>query len=159
MTMRDDERAQRGTPALTVRVRRLRDEARLPRRAYPDDAAFDLYAAEHAELPPSGRAVIGTGIALELPPNVAALTLPRSGLAAAHGISLVNAPGLIDPGYRGEIKLIVLNTDPQVAFTVRAGDRLAQLLILPLAAVQLVEVGDLGDTPRGERGLGSSGRA
>jgi dUTP pyrophosphatase len=102
--------------------------------------------------------VIGTGIALGLPPGLAALTLPRSGLAARHGISIVNSPGLVDPGYRGEVRIILLNTDLDEAFEVSVGDRIAQLLLLPLAAVSVVCAEALQDTPRGERGFGSSGR-
>ncbi len=102
--------------------------------------------------------MIGTGIALGLPPGLAALTLPRSGLAASHGISIVNAPGLIDPGYRGEVKVILLNTDASAEFTVMAGDRIAQLLFVPLTAVVLAQTRSLDETHRGERGFGSSGR-
>ena len=99
----------------------------------------------------------GTGVALGLPRHLAALTLPRSGLAARHGISIVNAPGLIDPGYRGEVRIILLNTDSHAAFQVAVGDRIAQLLFLPLTAVSLLQVDTLDDTNRGERGFGSSG--
>jgi dUTP pyrophosphatase len=141
-----------------VPVKLLSPDARVPERAYDGDAAFDLYAAAAATLPPGGRAVIGTGIALGLPPGLAALTLPRSGLAARHGISIVNAPGLIDPGYRGEVRVILLNTDPDEPFEVSVGDRIAQLLLLPLTDVSLACVEALQDTQRGERGFGSSGR-
>ena len=143
---------------LVVPVKLLSPDARMPERAYDGDAAFDLYAAEAAALPPGRRAVIGTGIALGLPPGLAALTLPRSGLAARHGISIVNTPGLIDPGYRGELRIILLNTDLDQPFEVSVGDRIAQLLLLPLAAVSLVRAEALEDTPRGESGFGSSGR-
>lgn len=145
-------------PGLAVPVKLLSANARVPERAYDGDAAFDLYAAEAATLSPGRRAVVGTGIALGLPPGLAALTLPRSGLAARHGISIVNAPGLIDPGYRGEVRIILLNTDLDESFEVSVGDRIAQLLLLPLAGVSLVCVEALQDTPRGERGFGSSGR-
>jgi dUTP pyrophosphatase len=138
-------------------VKRLRPEARLPRRAYPGDAAFDLHAAIDVVLDPQQRAVVPTGIALGLPPGVAALTLPRSGLAARSGITVLNAPGLIDPGYRGEIQIVLFNTDPATAFPVQAGDRIAQLLLIALGEVSLVEVDSLDDTARGERGFGSSG--
>ena len=138
-------------------VRLLNERARLPERAYEGDAAFDLCAAEDHEIPPLGRAVVGTGIALGLPPGLAALTLPRSGLAARHGISIVNAPGLIDPGYRGEVRIILLNTDAHEAFAVRVGDRIAQLLVVSLASVRLEEAEVLDETHRGERGFGSSG--
>jgi dUTP pyrophosphatase len=143
--------------AVTVPVMLLHDQARLPQRAYEHDAAYDLFAAEGCELPPLGRAVIGTGVALGLPPHVAALTLPRSGLAARHGISIVNAPGLIDPGYRGEVRIILLNTDSAATFTVQAGERIAQLLFLPLTAVTLTQAAALDTTQRGAQGFGSSG--
>jgi dUTP pyrophosphatase len=142
---------------LPVPVRLLTPAARLPERAYEHDAAYDLYAAEEATLAPLERAVVGTGIALGLPSHLAALTLPRSGLAARHGISIVNAPGLIDPGYRGEVRIILLNTDRDHTFRVSPGDRIAQLLFLPLTGVDLVAAEALDDTHRGERGFGSSG--
>jgi dUTP pyrophosphatase len=142
---------------LPVAVRLLNDQARLPRQAYEHDAAFDLFAAQDALLAPLTRAVIGTGIALGLPPDLAALTLPRSGLAARHGISIVNAPGLIDPGYRGEVRVILHNTDAKEAFRVSAGDRIAQLLFLPVTAVSVTLTDELDDTRRGELGFGSSG--
>jgi dUTP pyrophosphatase len=145
--------------ALEVRVKLLRPGARLPARAYDQDAAFDLVACEDAHLPPGSRAVVNTGLALELPSGTAALTLPRSGLAAEHGIALVNAPGLIDSGYRGEVRLILLNTDLRQAFHVHCGDRIAQLLILTLRDASLVQVDELAPSGRGTRGFGSSGRA
>jgi dUTP diphosphatase len=141
-----------------VPVRLLSATASLPDRAYEHDAAFDLFAAVEALIQPLHRAVVGTGIALGLPPGLAALTLPRSGLAARQGISLVNAPGLIDPGYRGEVKVILLNTDTHEAFAVHPGDRIAQLLFLPLTDVALLKASGLDDTDRGSRGFGSSGR-
>ncbi len=144
---------------ITVPVRLLSPEARLPRRAYDRDAAFDLHAAEDLVVEPLGRAVVGTGISLGLPPGLAALTLPRSGLAARHGLSLVNAPGLIDPGYRGEVRLILSNTDAHDAFRVRVGDRVAQLLFIALPVVTLEPADALDGTDRGEQGFGSSGRA
>lgn len=144
-------------PGGVVPVKLLSAAARLPERAYEHDAAYDLYAAEDALLPPLGRAVIGTGIALGLPAGLAALTLPRSGLAARHGISIVNTPGLIDPGYRGEVRIILLNTDREEPFSVRAGDRVAQLLFLPLTTVSLLPVSELDETRRGAQGFGSSG--
>ena len=142
---------------LVVPVKLLSPDARVPQRAYDGDAAFDLYAAEAATLPPGRRAVIGTGIALGLPPGLAALTLPRSGLAARHGISIVNSPGLIDPGSRGELRVILLNTDLDEPFEVCVGDRIAQLLLLPLAGASLARADELQDTARGGRGFGSSG--
>ncbi len=142
----------------TVEVELRSPGARMPHRAYEHDAAYDLSAAEGVVLAPLQRAVVGTGVALGLPPTLAALTLPRSGLAAKHGISLVNAPGLIDPGYRGELRIILLNTDPQASFTVEPGDRIAQLLFVPLAHVTLREAVELQHSQRGARGFGSSGR-
>jgi dUTP pyrophosphatase len=146
------------TDALVVRVKLLRPGAHLPVRAYDQDAAFDLVACEDAHLSPGSRAVVGTGVALEMPAGAAALTLPRSGLAAEHGIALVNAPGLIDSGYRGEVRVILLNTDLRQDFRVHAGDRVAQLLILSLCDVSLVQVDELEASERGARGFGSSGR-
>ena len=146
-----------GAP-VAVPVKLLSPAARLPQRAYEHDAAWDLFAAEAAVLPPLGRAVIGTGVALGLPPGLAALTLPRSGLAARHGIAIVNAPGLIDPGYRGEVKVILLNTDAGAPFGVAIGDRIAQLLLVDLPDVDLVKADRLDDTDRGSQGFGSSGR-
>jgi dUTP diphosphatase len=142
-----------------VQVKRLTPGALVPRRAYDGDAAFDLHAAVDVELPPHERAVVPTGIALGLPPGVAALTVPRSGLAAERGITIVNAPGLIDPGYRGEVRVVLLNTDNEHTFAIRAGDRIAQLLLVGLVDAELVEVAELDATERGERGFGSSGLA
>ena len=144
---------------LQIGVKLLREGARLPARAYAGDAAFDLFSADELTLAPLSRAVVGTGVALDLPPGVAALTLPRSGLAARHGISLVNAPGLIDPGYRGEVKLILLNTDSAEAFAIKPGERIAQLLLITLIAAGLVVTDEITDTERGNRGFGSSGRS
>jgi len=140
-------------------VVRLRPSARLPVRAYADDAAFDLHAAVDAVVTPLGRAVVPTGIALGLPPGVAALTLPRSGLAARHGVTLLNTPGLIDPGYRGEVQIVLHNTDAEHEFVVRAGDRIAQLLVVGLLDVRLLEVERLDGTARGASGFGSTGTA
>ncbi|HVE67908.1 MAG TPA: dUTP diphosphatase [Solirubrobacteraceae bacterium] len=143
---------------MNLPVRRLTDAATLPTRAHEGDAGLDLYAAEAAEIAPGGRASVGTGIALETPAGHAALVLPRSGLAARHGIALVNAPGLIDSGYRGEVRVLLLNTDRDAAFAVAPGDRIAQLLIVPFAAAEPVEVAELAASRRGEGGFGSSGR-
>ena len=147
-----------GPDGVTVLVKLLGASARLPERAYEHDAAYDLMAAEELVIEPLGRAVVGTGVALGLPPGLAALTLPRSGLAARHGVSIVNAPGLIDPGYRGEVRVILLNTDRDEAFRVAVGDRIAQLLFLPLNKVDLVATDELDETERGPHGFGSSGR-
>jgi dUTP pyrophosphatase len=142
---------------LQLRVQRLHAAARLPARAHDDDAGYDLCAVEDARLAPGARAMVRTGVAIELPGGHAGLVLPRSGLAARHGIALVNAPGLIDAGYRGELKVLLLNTDRDAAFDVSAGDRIAQLVIVAIAAPQVVEAGALAATARGEGGFGSSG--
>lgn len=138
--------------------RRLTEEATLPTRAHDGDAGLDLYAAEDATLGPGERASVGTGIAVEIPDGHAGLVLPRSGLAARHGIALVNAPGLIDAGYRGEVRVLLLNTDRDDTFQVAAGDRVAQLLVTPFAAVAPVEAAQLTLSERGAGGFGSSGR-
>lgn len=143
------------SPAL--RVQRLSPAAVLPTRAYPGDAGLDLYAAQEAVLAPGERASVGTGLALEIPAGQAGLVLPRSGLAARHGIALVNAPGLIDAGYRGEVRVLLLNTDRRAPFTVNAGDRIAQLVLIDVRAPAVVEVDALASTERGGGGFGSSG--
>lgn len=137
-------------------VRRLRPEAVLPSRAYDGDAGLDLSAAEAVVLGPGERAVIGTGLAVAVPEGHAAFVQPRSGLAARHGITIVNAPGLVDSGYRGEVKVVLLNTGDE-PFAVDLGMRIAQLVVLPVAAADPVEVDELPGTERGERGHGSSG--
>jgi dUTP pyrophosphatase len=140
-----------------VPVRRLHAAAVLPRQAYEADAGLDLAAAERVEIAPGARAVVGTGLAVAIPPGHAGLVVPRSGLAARHGLGKVNAPGLIDSGYRGEVKVILLNTDRQEPFVVEPGMRIAQLVIVELPPVELVEVDELPPSERGEGGLGSSG--
>lgn len=140
-----------------LRVRRLDPAAKLPVRAHEDDAGYDLHALEAATLAPGERAAIRTGIAIELPPGHAGLVVPRSGLAARHGIAIVNAPGLIDAGYRGELKVLLLNTDREAPFEVSVGDRIAQLVIVAVATPQVVEADALAATARGEGGFGSSG--
>lgn len=141
----------------TLAVKRLRPDAIAPTRAYPGDAGFDLAACERVELEPGARAVVGTGLAVALPPGHAGLVVPRSGLAARHGIGKVNAPGLIDEGYRGEIKVILHNTDRETPFVVEPGMRIAQLVVVELPGVALVEVDELPASERGDAGLGSSG--
>jgi dUTP pyrophosphatase len=126
-------------------------------RAYADDAGLDLHAAEGAVIGPGERAAVATGIAVEIPPGQAGLVLPRSGLADRHGIALVNAPGLIDSGYRGEIRVLLLNTDRDEPFTVSAGDRIAQLVLVRIEMPQVVEVDELAESERGRGGFGSSG--
>ncbi|MGB7589337.1 MAG: dUTP diphosphatase [Solirubrobacterales bacterium] len=139
-------------------VAKLKAEAILPTRAHDGDAGLDLYACEAAHLGPGERWSVGTGIAIEVPPGHAGLVLPRSGLAREHGIALVNAPGLIDPGYRGEVRVLLLNTDPAEVFRIEAGDRIAQLVIVPLAVTEPIESEALAESARGEGGFGSSGR-
>jgi dUTP pyrophosphatase len=138
-------------------VRRLRPEAVVPSRAYEGDAGLDLSAAEAVVLAPGERAVIGTGLAVAVPKGHAAFVQPRSGLAARHGITIVNAPGLVDSGYRGEVKVVLLNTGAE-PFAVEPGMRIAQLVVLPVASPEPVEVDELPGSDRGERGHGSSGR-
>ncbi|MEY2516835.1 MAG: dUTP pyrophosphatase [bacterium] len=140
-----------------LRVMRLDPAARLPVRAHDDDAGYDLHALQAAQIEPGARAKVRTGIAIELAPGHAGLVLPRSGLAARHGIALVNAPGLIDAGYRGELQVLLLNTDLDAAFEIAAGDRIAQLVVVAVAAPEIVEVDTLAATLRGEGGFGSSG--
>jgi dUTP pyrophosphatase len=137
-------------------VLRLRDDAFVPRRAYAGDAGLDLAACEQVVLGPGERAVVGTGVALAIPEGCAGLVLPRSGLAARHGIAVVNAPGLVDSGYRGEVQVVLLNTDREQAFTIEPGMRIAQLVVMPVPGVAPVEVEELPGSERGERGLGSS---
>jgi dUTP pyrophosphatase len=129
----------------------------LPTRAYADDAGLDLYALEDITLEPGARAAVPTGIAVEIPSGCAGLVLPRSGLAARHGIALVNAPGLIDAGYRGEVQVLLLNTDRERAYSITAGDRIAQLVIVRHETPVLVEVDELAESDRGGGGFGSSG--
>lgn len=143
---------------MQLRVARLNEDARLPSRAHAGDAGLDLYAAEAATLGPGERASVGTGVAVEIPAGHAGLVLPRSGLAARHGIALVNAPGLIDSGYRGELRVLLLNTDRAEAFEIEPGDRIAQLVVSPVVDTEPVEVEELGESARGGGGFGSSGR-
>ena len=137
-------------------VRRLRDDAVLPSRAYAGDAGLDLAAAEGITIAPGERAVVGTGLAVAIPDGYAGLVVPRSGLAARNGIGKVNSPGVIDAGYRGEVRVVLLNTDRETPFTVEPGMRIAQLLVVPVPPVTLVEVDELPESERGERGFGSS---
>ena len=143
---------------MTLRYARLSEAASPPVQAHPGDAGYDLFAAEPAVVEPGRRASIGTGLAVAIPDGCAGLVLPRSGLAARHGITLPNAPGLIDSGYRGELRVLLLNTDPQTAFDVAVGDRIAQLVLVRFEAPALEEVGALDETARGAGGFGSTGR-
>jgi dUTP pyrophosphatase len=142
---------------VTLRVRLLDPRATPPTRAYPGDAGLDLHALADAVLEPGARASIATGIALEIPEGQAGLVLPRSGLAARHGIALVNAPGLIDAGYRGEVCVLLLNTDKSSTFEIAAGDRIAQLVLVRVETAMTVEVDALSLSERGSGGFGSSG--
>ncbi|MGI9556319.1 MAG: dUTP diphosphatase [Solirubrobacterales bacterium] len=142
---------------MQLRFRLLTPEASPPSRAHPDDAGLDICASEATTILPGGRASVGTGIALEIPAGHAGLVLPRSGLAARHGIALVNSPGLIDSGYRGEIRVLLLNTDASEPFEVRPGDRIAQLLVTQYAGVEPLAADELSDSARGEGGFGSTG--
>ena len=142
---------------MLIPIRRLHCQAVLPTQTYEHDAGFDLHAVEPAVLAPGERAIVGTGFALELPAGHAGLILPRSGLAANHGISVVNAPGLIDAGYRGEVRVLLLNTDLKETFPIDVGDRIAQLVITALPTVTFTETQTLATSDRKERGFGSSG--
>ncbi len=139
-------------------IHKLRDDAVLPQSAYDGDAGLDLAACDELTLAPGERALVGTGLAVAIPPGYAGFVQPRSGLAARHGITIVNTPGLVDSGYRGELRIILLNTDPTEPFTVEAGMRIAQLVILEMPPVEIVEVHALPESERGVRGFGSSSR-
>jgi dUTP diphosphatase len=141
---------------IQLSVLRLREDAALPVRAYPGDAGFDLTTCERVELAPGERAVVATGLALAIPDGYAGFVQPRSGLAARQGIAVVNSPGLIDSGYRGEIRVVLLNTDPHETFSAEAGERIAQLVVLAVPEVEAVEVDELEPSERGVRGFGSS---
>jgi dUTP pyrophosphatase len=138
-------------------IRRLRGDAVLPDRAYDGDAGLDLAACDRVVLGPGERAVIGTGLAVAIPDGCAGFVQPRSGLASRHGISIVNSPGLVDSGYRGEVKVVLLNTDRERPFTVEPGMRIAQLVVIPVPEIGPIEVEQLPGSDRGDRGHGSSG--
>jgi dUTP pyrophosphatase len=142
---------------LQLRFKKLRDDAIIPTQAHAGDAGSDLYAVEGAVLEPGGRAKVPTGVAVAIPDGHAGLVLPRSGLAHKHGITLTNTPGLIDSGYRGELQVLMLNTDRENAYEVKPGDRIAQLMIVAFAAPEWAEVEEFDETTRGEGGFGSSG--
>src|SRR5436190_20382630 len=143
---------------MELRMARVHEDAKLPQRAHEGDAGVDLFAVAEARIASGHRAVVPTGIAIEIPDGHAGLVLPRSGLADRHGIALVNAPGLIDSGYRGELRVLLLNTDRDEAFEVEVGDRIAQLVLVRHAAPELDEVSDLAESARGAGGFGSTGR-
>ncbi len=140
-------------------IRRLREDALVPSRAYAGDAGLDLAACERVELDAGERATVGTGLAVAIPEGYAGFVQPRSGLAAKHGITIVNTPGLIDSGYRGELKVTLLNTDAREPFVVEVGMRIAQLVVLEVPGVDPIEVDELPDSERGVRGFGSSSTA
>jgi dUTP pyrophosphatase len=142
----------------TLAIRLLHPDAVAPARTRSGDAGYDLRATARVSIPPDGRRLVGTGVAIALPEGVAGLVTPRSGLAIEHGLTLLNAPGLIDPNYRGEIKVILHNTSER-RYTVEIGDRIAQLLLVPYWAPELGVVEELPETERGANGFGSSGRA
>ena len=141
---------------IELAIRRLREDAVLPERAYAGDAGLDLTACDRHELAPGERAVVGTGLAVAIPDGYAGFVQPRSGLAARHGLSVVNAPGLIDSGYRGEIRVVLLNTERSEVFVVEPGMRIAQLVVLPVPELEVAEVEELPESERGVRGFGSS---
>lgn len=145
------------SPVVRLRYVKLRPDAIVPARAHDGDAGYDLHAIESVTLAPGARARVPTGIAVAIPDGHAGFVLPRSGLADRHGIALANAPGLIDSGYRGEIQVLLLNTDRRHEFQVRVGDRIGQLVVVAFASPDWTEVSDLDDTVRGAAGFGSSG--
>ena len=140
-----------------VPIKILSRDAQIPHMAYNGDAGVDLRSVERSVLKPQEHAMVATGLAIALPEGYAGFVLPRSGLAAKHGISIVNAPGLIDSNYRGELKVILLNTDPDNSFTIEIGDRIAQLIVMPVPTINFEQVEELTESQRGESGFGSSG--
>jgi dUTP pyrophosphatase len=141
---------------LELSFRKLRDDAVVPSRAYDGDAGLDLASCERVLLEPGERATVGTGLAVAVPDGYAGFVQPRSGLASRHGITIVNAPGLVDSGYRGELRIVLLNTDAREAFVVEPGMRIAQLVVVPVASAEPVDVEELPESERGVRGFGSS---
>ena len=141
---------------IELSIQRLRDDAVVPTRAYDGDAGLDLAACERVELGPGERATVGTGLAVAIPNGYAGFVQPRSGLASRHGITIVNTPGLVDSGYRGELKVILLNTDTSEPFVVEPGMRIAQLVVMQVPGIDPVEVDELPESERGVRGFGSS---
>jgi dUTP pyrophosphatase len=137
-------------------IQRLRDDAVVPAQAYAGDAGLDLAACDRVEIGAGERALVGTGLAVAIPDGYAGFVQPRSGLAAEHGITVLNTPGLIDPGYRGEVRVILHNSDASTPFVVEPGMRIAQLVVVPLAEIEPIEVDELPTSERGVRGFGSS---
>ena len=142
---------------MQIAVKRLDRDLPMPRYARPSDAGLDLCSSERVVIEPGGRALVGTGVALAIPPGFAGLVLPRSGLALRHGVTVLNAPGLIDAGYRGEVKVLLVNQDRTTPVTLERGERIAQLVVQAVAAVDLVEVEELSASERGAGGFGSTG--
>jgi dUTP pyrophosphatase len=140
-----------------LRFIKLSEKATLPTRAHDNDAGLDLYAAEGAQIVPGARVSVGTGLAVAIPDGLAGLVLPRSGLALKHGITLINSPGLIDPGYRGEVRVLLLNTDQTMDYHCKPGDRIAQLLLVPIATASPMRADALDTSVRGPAGFGSTG--
>jgi dUTP diphosphatase len=141
---------------IELAIQRLRDDAVLPQRAYEGDAGLDLASCERVELGPGERATVPTGLAVAIPEGYAGFVQPRSGIAMRHGITIVNSPGLVDSGYRGELQIVLLNTDAREPFVVEPGMRIAQLVVVPLPELELVETDELPQSERGVRGFGSS---
>ena len=142
---------------MEIPIHRLRDDAVVPRSQHPGDAGSDLVAIEGCVLAPGQRTVVATGLSLAIPEGFAGFVLPRSGLASSFGVTVVNAPGLIDAGYRGEVKVALINLDLHASYTIKVGDRIAQLVIMATPAVTFAEVAELSDTTRGDAGFGSTG--
>jgi dUTP pyrophosphatase len=143
---------------MRIAIQRLHPDAVLPLGHHPGDAGGDLVAVEGCVLAPGGRAMVATGLALAIPDGFAGLVLPRSGLASRHGVTCANAPGLIDAGFRGEVKVALINLDPEETYTVNAGDRIAQLVIVAVPDIEFDEVPELARSVRGDGGFGSTGR-
>lgn len=142
---------------MTLNIQRLHDHATIPTRAHPDDAGVDLYAAEQVGIPVLGRNLVGTGIAVAIPPGHVGYITPRSGLAHSNGITVLNSPGTIDAGYTGEIRVNLINHG-QAPYVITPGQRIAQLVIHPIATPEIIEVTELPDTARGANGHGSTGK-
>jgi dUTP pyrophosphatase len=142
---------------MRISVKRLDPDLPLPHYALVSDAGLDLHAAQRVVIEPGARALVGTGLAVAIPPGWAGLVLPRSGLALRHGVTVLNAPGLIDAGYRGEVKVLLVNHDPRATATLERGERVAQLIVQTVASVELVEVDELPASERGGGGFGSTG--
>lgn len=157
MTCLQTDSASTNVEKIDLPIKKLDSSVELPKYAYEGDAGLDLAASESLVLQPFERKLVATGLAIAIPEGYAGLVIPRSGLAIKHGISIVNAPGLIDSGYRGELKVILVNLDPETPFEIKAGDRIAQLMLVKIPSVKLQQVEDLPSSERGEGGFGSSG--